>query len=110
VADAIVGYFKILVRGRAGEAYNIGNEKPEISMLTLAEMLAATARGLFGYAGKVVHSVSSDSDYLTDNPQRRCPVIAKAREELGFEPEVPIEEGLRRTLVWYRDNQQAQDA
>jgi nucleoside-diphosphate-sugar epimerase len=110
VADAIVGYFKILVKGRAGEAYNIGNETPEISMLTLAEMLAAAARELFGYAGKVVHSVSSDSEYLTDNPQRRCPVIAKAREELGFEPEVPIGEGLRRTLVWYRDNQQAQDA
>jgi nucleoside-diphosphate-sugar epimerase len=110
VADAIVGYFKILVKGRPGEAYNIGNETPEISMLTLAEMLAAAARGLFGYTGKVVHSVSSDSEYLTDNPQRRCPIIAKAREELGFEPEVPIEEGLRRTLVWYRDNQQAQDA
>ena len=110
VADAIVGYFKILVRGRAGEAYNIGNEKPEISMLTLAEMLAETARGLFGYTGKVVRKTSSDQEYLTDNPQRRCPIIAKAREELGFEPEVPIEEGLRRTLVWYRDNQQAQDA
>jgi len=110
VADAIVGYFKILVRGRAGEAYNIGNETPEISMLTLAEMLAATARDLFGYTGKVVRKVSGDQEYLTDNPQRRCPIIAKAREELGFEPEVPIEEGLRRTLVWYRDNQQAQDA
>jgi UDP-glucuronate decarboxylase len=110
VADAIVGYFKILVKGRPGEAYNIGNETPEISMLILAEMLAATARGLFGYTGKVVHSVSSDSEYLTDNPQRRCPIIAKAREELEFEPIVPIEEGLRRTLVWYRDNQQAQDA
>jgi nucleoside-diphosphate-sugar epimerase len=110
VADAIVGYFKILVRGRAGEAYNIGNETPEISMLTLAEMLAAAARDLFGYTGKVVRKVSGDQEYLTDNPQRRCPIIAKAREELGFEPEVPIEEGLRRTLVWYRDNQQAQDA
>ena len=110
VADAIVGYFKILVRGRAGEAYNIGNETPEISMLTLAEMLAEAARGLFGYTGKVVRKVSGDQEYLTDNPQRRCPIIAKAREELGFEPVVPIEEGLRRTLVWYRDNQQAQDA
>ena len=110
VADAIVGYYKILVRGRAGEAYNIGNETPEISMLTLAGMLVESARELFGYTGKVVRNVSGDQDYLTDNPQRRCPIIAKAREELGFEPEVPIEEGLRRTLVWYRDNQQAQDA
>lgn len=110
VADAIVGYFKILVRGRAGEAYNIGNESPEISMLTLAETLAESASSLFGYEGKVVRNVSGDQEYLTDNPQRRCPIIAKAREELDFEPEVSFEEGLRRTLVWYRDNQQAQDA
>lgn len=110
VADAIVGYYKILVRGRSGEAYNIGNETPEISMLTLAEKLAESARDLFGYTGKVVRNVSGNQDYLTDNPQRRCPIIAKAREELDFESEVPFEEGLRRTLVWYRDNQQAQDA
>lgn len=110
VADAIVGYYKILVRGRGGEAYNIGNETPEISMLTLAETLAGSARDLFGYEGKVVRNVSGDQEYLTDNPQRRCPIIAKAREELDFEPEVGFEEGLRRTLVWYRDNQQAQDA
>jgi len=110
VADAIVGYFKVLVRGSAGEAYNIGNEKPEISILTLAEMLAAAARDLFGYTGKVIHKTSSDQEYLTDNPQRRCPIIAKAREQLGFEPEVPIGEGLRRTLVWYRDHQQAEES
>ncbi|MES2661642.1 MAG: NAD-dependent epimerase/dehydratase family protein [Verrucomicrobiota bacterium] len=110
VADAIVGYYKILVRGRAGEAYNIGNETPEISMLTLANMLADGARDLFGYSGKVVHNSSGDQDYLTDNPQRRCPIIEKARTELEFEPEVPLEDGLRRTLAWYRDNQQAQDA
>ena len=110
VADAIVGYFKILVRGRAGEAYNVGNETPEISMLTLARSLAEAAGDLFGYTGKVVHSASGEQDYLTDNPQRRCPVIAKAREELGFEPEVPFEEGLRRTLVWYKDNQQGEDS
>ncbi len=110
VADAIVGYYKILVRGRAGEAYNIGNEAPEISMLGLAERLAAGARQLFGYDGKVVRNSSGDPDYLTDNPRRRCPIIAKARQDLDFEPEVPLEEGLRRTLVWYRDNQHAQDA
>jgi nucleoside-diphosphate-sugar epimerase len=110
VADAVIGYYKILIRGRAGEAYNIGNETPEISMLTLAEMLADSARELFGYNGKVIHQQSSDKDYLTDNPQRRCPVIAKARAELGFEPQMPIEQGLRRTLVWYHANQQAQDA
>lgn len=106
VADAVVGYYGILLRGQAGEAYNIGNETPEISMFSLAEMLAAQAREFFGYSGKVIMSASGEADYLTDNPRRRCPVIAKARAAFGFEPEVPLEEGLRRTLLWYQDHQQ----
>ena len=36
IADAIVGYYKILLRGEPGEAYNIGTEEPEISMAELA--------------------------------------------------------------------------
>lgn len=110
VTDAIVGYYKTLVRGRAGEAYNIGSETPEISVLTLAELLAENARVLFGYSGKVVRNISGDQDYLTDNPQRRCPEITKAREELDFEPKMSLNDGLRRTLIWYRSNQQAEDA
>lgn len=110
VADAVVGYFQILVRGRAGEAYNIGQESPEISMLELAELLAKIGREQFGYTGKVVRHTSKEKEYLTDNPQRRCPVIDKARSELGFNPETSAEEGLRRTLIWYRDNQQAEEA
>ena len=110
VADAIVGYFQILVRGRSGEAYNIGTESPEISMLELAEMLVRIGREQFDYTGKVVQRASKEKDYLTDNPLRRCPAIAKAKSELGFDPEISIEEGLRRTLVWYRDNQEAEEA
>ena len=110
VADAVTGYFKILTRGRAGEAYNVGNEEPEISMADLAECLVGIARNTIGYEGRVVHRQSRERDYLADNPQRRCPVIAKAREELGFEPLVPLVEGLRRTLVWYADNQQAKES
>ena len=110
VADAIVGYFKILVCGRSAEAYNIGNDSPEISMLELAEMLVRIGREQFDYAGRVVRDASREKDYLTDNPQRRCPSIVKAKSELGFNPEISVEEGLRRTLVWYRDNQEAEEA
>ena len=73
VADAIVGYFKVLVRGRDGESYNIGIDKPEISIAQLADMVVSEAADLFGYAGKVVRQESSDKDYLVDNPNRRCP-------------------------------------
>jgi UDP-glucuronate decarboxylase len=110
VADAVVGYYKVLVKGRSGEAYNIGTERPQISIAELAERVAACARRLFGYAGGVVHRASEDERYLLDNPQRRCPTIAKARGELGYEPLVSLDEGLDRSLIWYHDNREAAEA
>ncbi len=109
-ADAIVGYYKVLVKGWKGEAYNIGVETPEISILTLAEKVVSTARELFGYKGKVVQKANTGNDYLVDNPNRRCPVIKKAREHLRFNPAIPIDEGLRRSLIWYYYNRTAEEA
>jgi UDP-glucuronate decarboxylase len=109
-ADAVIGYLKILVRGRPGEAYNIGVEGPEISILELAERMVATARDALGYGGRVVRRASSDADYLLDNPSRRCPDIAKARGELDFDPQVSLDDGLHRLLVWYTGNRDAEDA
>lgn len=108
ITDAIVGYFKVLVRGRSGEAYNIGTESPEISMIELADRLVGFAAEHLGYRGKVIRAESEDPAYLTDNPNRRCPIIDKARTELGYEPVVELEEGLRRTMLWYRENTEAQ--
>jgi dTDP-glucose 4,6-dehydratase/UDP-glucuronate decarboxylase len=110
ITDAIIGYFKILLRGRPGESYNIGAESPEITMAELARRVAALGRELTGYTGTVVLGRSPDAAYLTDNPNRRCPVIAKARTELDFHPVVPLDEGLRRALVWYRDNPAAEES
>jgi UDP-glucuronate decarboxylase len=109
-ADAIAGYYKILVRGTPGDAYNIGVDGPEISMAELAEMVVKEARDLFGYKGRVVRRESPERDYLVDNPNRRCPVIDKARREIGYDPAIGIEEGLKRSMLWYRDNQQAEEA
>ncbi|MDY7076060.1 MAG: NAD-dependent epimerase/dehydratase family protein [Chloroflexota bacterium] len=110
VADAIVGYYKILVKGRNGEAYNIGVEEPEISMADLAERVVGIAGELFDYEGKVVRQASPDQDYLIDNPNRRCPMIAKARADLGYNPSISLDEGLRRSLIWYYDNRDAEEA
>lgn len=102
--DAITGYFKILVSGRPGEAYNVGIQEPEISMAGLAELMAATARPLLGYQGTVTLGRSQEAAYLVDNPNRRCPIIDKIRSELAFAPRVEIDEGIWRTLVWYHHN------
>lgn len=108
-ADAITGYYKVLVKGRKGEPYNIGIDRPEISIAELTEMTIATAKDLFGYEGKLVRETSDDSDYLVDNPNRRCPNIDKARTELGFGPKVLPEEGIRRALIWYAHNLDAEE-
>lgn len=106
VADAVVGYYKILVGGERGEAYNIGTDAAEISMWDLARQVAGLAADLFGYDGTVTRAESPDADYLVDNPNRRCPVIDKARADLGYEPTVDLDEGLRRALIWYAGNRQ----
>jgi nucleoside-diphosphate-sugar epimerase len=108
--DAITGYYKVLVRGGDGESYNVGIDRPEISMARLAELVIENARELFGYGGKVVLGKAAEADYLVDNPNRRCPVIDKAREQLGYDPKVSVEEGVYRSLVWYHHNPSADAA
>ncbi|HRK30371.1 MAG TPA: NAD-dependent epimerase/dehydratase family protein [Tepidisphaeraceae bacterium] len=108
-ADAIQGYMKILVKGAPGEAYNIGTETPEISVAELAEKMIALSRELFGYRGKLERKQSRDKEYLIDNPNRRCPVIEKARSHLGYEPLISLDEGLRRSLIWYSGNRDAEE-
>jgi dTDP-glucose 4,6-dehydratase/UDP-glucuronate decarboxylase len=104
ISDAITGYLKILTKGRSGESYNIGTENPEINVRDLANKVAAIGRELFTYKGSVVHETSDDEFYLIDNPNRRCPNISKARSMLGYVPKMPIDEGLRRSLIWYSEN------
>jgi len=110
VSDAATGYYKVLVQGHDGEAYNIGVEEPEVSMAELAERLVELGRTHFGYAGAVVRETSEERDYLVDNPNRRCPVITKAREHLCYSPRVGLGEGLRRSLLWYAENRDSTEA
>lgn len=104
VADAVIGYLKILIKGSDGEPYNIGTENPEISIRQLAETVIESSKALFDYQGQLVFKKSEDKDYLTDNPNRRCPTIEKAKKELDYNPTVSIDEGISRSLIWYKDN------
>lgn len=103
IADAITGYLKILLHGKY-DYFNIGIEKPEITVSKLAEIYKARGEEIFGYKGKVVYAVSEDKDYLTNNPQRRCPKIDKAKEILGYEPTIYVEEGVGRFLQFIKES------
>jgi nucleoside-diphosphate-sugar epimerase len=109
-ADSITGYYKVLVKGHPGEAYNVGIETPEISMTQFAEKVIAISRDLFGYTGKLVRQASPEKDYLVDNPNRRCPILDKARQHLNYNPSILVDDGLRRSLMWYHHNRDAEEA
>ncbi len=103
ITDAITGYLKVLLHGRY-DYFNIGMDKPEISVRRLAEIYAAAGKDIFGYQGSVTYNTSEDTEYLTHNPERRCPDIGKARDILGYEPSIEVEEGVRRFLTFIKEN------
>ena len=79
----------------AGETYNIGTPAPEVSMLELAKLMKNILKKDIQY--NFVHYPNS---YPTDEPLRRCPNIDKATTQLGFEPIVTLEDGLKRFFSW----------
>ncbi|MGD1052224.1 MAG: UDP-glucuronic acid decarboxylase family protein [Candidatus Dormibacteria bacterium] len=91
VDDLVDGILRLLASDRALPV-NIGNPS-EITMLELAR----TVRELCGSGSEIVFE-----PLPVDDPRRRRPDIAVARELLAWEPRVPLAEGLARTVAWWR--------
>ena len=99
ISDAITGYLLALLSKDKGEVYNIGNAVPEISMSDLANLIIKISNS----KSKIVYKTNEDIHYLTNNPQRRCPDISKAKNKLNFSPNISLEEGLGYTYNYYSD-------
>ena len=98
ITDAIVGFLLVVLKGVAGEAYNIGNPEPEISMLDLVKQIETVSFRDVGY-----NVVEYPDSYPADEPNRRAPDIRKARLQLNYAPQVSLDDGLRRFLDWTDD-------
>ena len=95
VDDQIRGLQKLMAApGLDGEVVNIGGTD-EITIETLADAVTDIAEG----------SIDRRYEPLPhdDDPERRRPDISRAREALDWEPEVDLEEGLSRTLAYFRE-------
>lgn len=104
ITDAITGYLKCIAHAADGfEAFNIGMDRPEISIRRLAEIYTEAGKEIFSYTGKARFAVSEDAEYLRNNPNRRCPVIDKARRLLGYNPQVDVEQGVRYLLEYVKE-------
>jgi len=96
ITDTVAGLLLLLTAERArGEIVNMGNPV-EMSILELAE----TVKRLAGSTSSLTfHSLPSD------DPKRRCPDITKAQRLLGWKPKITVEQGLTRTIGWFKTNE-----
>lgn len=95
ITDAMTGFLLTIARGVPGEAYNIGNPEPEVSMVDLVKRLEKVLGRKLDY-----NVIEYPDSYPADEPQRRCPDIRKARLQLKYNPVVDLDEGLHRFFSW----------
>jgi len=94
VDDMISGLLACLERDEAvGQAFNIGNPRSVVTIYNLAMQIAH----LSGSRSKISFVPWDQTDV-----ELRIPNIEKARRLLGYEPQVDLEDGLQRTIQWYR--------
>lgn len=93
-SDLIEGFVRLMAQDEVIGPVNIGNPG-EFTMLELAE----TVLKLVDSKSKLVHL-----PLPSDDPKQRQPNISIAKEKLGWEPKVSLEEGLKETIAYFRED------
>lgn len=96
VDDHCRGIYAVLMKGRAGEIYNIGGGQElankELTLIILDQM------------GKNASSIEYVQDRL-GHDLRYSVNINKISKELGYQPQIKFEDGIRETIEWYKKNE-----
>lgn len=98
-ADAIAAIMTLLVKGKAGEAYNIANEDSHITIRNMAELVA---REIAGEKIQVVIDIPEDSVSLGYAPPVKMWLDASKMRELGWKPEIGLVEAYKRMICWMK--------
>jgi UDP-glucose 4-epimerase len=95
VSDMVKGVLACLERPEAvGQAFNIGNPRSAVTIYDLAVRI----KRVTGCPGEIVFVPLGYTDV-----ELRIPNVRKAQELLGWRPEVELDDGLERTVAWYRE-------
>ena len=81
-----------------GETFNIGNARSSVTIVDLAERIKRLAKAPGEIVFRPLHYVDVEI---------RIPNVDKARNVLGFEAKVDLDDGLARTIAWYRERKPA---
>jgi dTDP-glucose 4,6-dehydratase len=96
VEDLVDGLCRLLFSGEVSPV-NLGNPV-EMTVLQFANKVLEVT----GSTSDIVF-VRPHDERIRDDPKMRQPDISKARAVLGWEPKITLDEGLRRTVDWFRD-------
>ena len=99
VDDMVEALLLCLERPEAvGQSFNIGNPRSAVTIFDLAQRV----KRLTGCPGEIVFQPLHYTDV-----ELRIPNVGKAREQLGFAAKVELDDGLERTIAWYRSRRPA---
>ena len=98
ISDGIEGFLRVILFGKSGEAYNIGNQTPEINMIDLAKLFY----DIFNKKHNI-DIVGYPSSYPEDEPNRRCPDTTKAKIDVDFIAKVSLEKGIKNYISWCKN-------
>ena len=85
----MIGFLKVISRGKVGNIYNVGNDKEEISVNKLAIMI----KKVFGNK-VVIKKMKYPNIYPGNEPQRRCPDLSKIKKDTNFRPKDTLKKSL----------------
>lgn len=95
IDDIVDGILLAIEREEAvGHAFNIGNPRSTVTIYHLAQEIVRLA----GSQSSLRHI-----EWNFPDVELRVPAIDKARDLLGYQPEIDLQDGLTRTIAWYRD-------
>ena len=96
ISDAVTGYINAISYNKF-EIFNIGNDK-EISVKKFAEYFRDGSKKILNHLPKIKFKLSKDKNYLTDNPDRRCPDLSKSKKLLGYSCKVNTKQGIENYI------------
>lgn len=96
VEDHCSGIEAILQKGKAGETYFIGSDNPEVSNLEIIRKIL-----------KLMGKSEDEIEFVADRPghdQKYALDHSKISKELGWQPKYKLDEALKKTIEWYKEN------
>jgi nucleoside-diphosphate-sugar epimerase len=93
-ADLAIWLWTILLRGRAGRAYNVGSDT-DLSIQELADEVRK------GVAPQAEIRIAKRQSPIANRSERYVPDVARAKAELGLDIRIPLPDAIARTSAWY---------